>query len=78
MRAAGALVLPCAGEDDIEVEVQVVEEGVGRGVVGDQQCHVVVIGDALVVPVSVVDAASFGVHENELCVVLGVEARKKE
>ena len=53
---------PCAGEDDVEVEVEVMEQTVGCGVVGDQQRHVVVIRDSLVVAVPVVHVAGLGVH----------------
>lgn len=42
---------------------------------GDQERHVVVIGDALVVPVSVVHTAGLGVYEDELCVVLVKEGK---
>lgn len=58
----GTWPLPCAGEDHVEVEVQVVEEAAGGGVVGDQKCYVVIVRDALVIPVSVVDTASLRVH----------------
>lgn len=54
--------LPCTGEDDTEVEVQMVERAVGRGVVGDQECYIIVIRDTLVIAIAVVHTASLSVH----------------
>lgn len=61
---------PCASEDDVEVEVEVGEQTAGCCVVGDQQGHIVVVRDSLVVAVPVMHVARLGVHQDELCVVL--------
>lgn len=65
--------LPGAGEDHIEIEVEVVEEAAGRGVVGDKESDIIVIRDTLVIAILVVHTTGLGVHQNELSVVLQVK-----